>query len=288
MKFNLYSPHISYVAEDNEGNRFTEDGYYCFGRYLGNYSNEDTFKTTYTIKLYKVGYSAKNNYKHDVYLSDEEINIYFDWVSKTYNAKIEILDISEECFHVKLTIDGLKRKHLWLLNMIRMVYEYPFNLCLKEAFRIKQDNSIAELIREDSYINLIQVILSAGTLNSLTYGFFNNDQSPFNFMCSLCSDEYINSNLTIPGPVLDIYKRSKDALNDLTVASDYFGGIRKIVGEKLVKNDLAFDRNIQNITDWRDTPVFFAKFWLSEIEKDVLSRNKVYSKLYNILNQKRQ
>lgn len=276
MRFNLLSSHITYTA-----NNFVESGFYCFGNYLRQFKFEDvSVTTTYTIELHKVGYGREFNYKHDVYLSDEEVKIYLEWVSKSYHTEIEILNVTETSFSVKLTIDGFKRRHLWLLNMIRMMYEYPFNLCLKEAFRIKKDYMIERRIREDSYINLIQVILSAGTLNYRNLDFYNTDQSPFRPLCVLCTNDYINSKLTEPGYVLDIYPRHMGAYNKYTHYDTYWG--RLIDVRELERSGLAFDKNLFE-TPEGNLQIVDTVFWLSEKECDILSRNNVYIKMYNIL-----
>lgn len=193
-------------------------GFYCFGPYLDHVPDDTVFKTNYEIYVFNEGYGRSMNFRHDVYLTEEELKIYLNWVETTYNPLYPISIIKAEHnegikgsfpgYEIKLTVEGNKVRHLWLLNMIRMVYEYPFNLCLKEAFRVKYNSYLPEELKTDSFINLIQVILSTWHINSIAIrstGIYYYDQSPFEAGCHLIDTKTINTRLDEKSRVLDIY-----------------------------------------------------------------------------------
>ena len=307
MKFYNLTTHVRFRAVELTSGTIIDRlqaGYYCFWPYLNRKTLEDDkFTTNYTIYVFKEGYGQSTNYKHDVYLTEDELNLYLDWIRKTF--KITHLTYSEieategvntaqkfPGYSIELTVEGVKRKHLWILNMIRMIYEYPFNLCLKEAFRLKGEKSnISNELKSEEFINMIQIILSAWSINASGYDFSNiyyYDQSPFYDCRNLVSMDYINTELDQhPNDyLLSIYHKRSSKLEGiknhmLTLGNRYNLRPGDITKAELVTELTSYGLNIIQKDDICST--FNSELWLQSETSTI--RDSVYEKVYSILNQ---
>jgi len=114
------------------------------------YSNAGKgFKNNYTISLFK-----EKKGKHCIFISLEQMKIWFDFLKGIVNFEYSIEDTETE-YVLTASIEGPKIVHLFVLTGLRYVYEYPQSCLLLWAFKCKEE--VPEF-KEVSLLSLVHTL----------------------------------------------------------------------------------------------------------------------------------
>lgn len=108
----------------------------------------------------------KNN-GNKVFLTVEEIHFYLKELSNMidFKYKLDIKEHGDSILTVEVTDIPYKIK--WLLTCIRYMYEFPFNMALKDAVFLKMHKKFVN-------INLLNVFNIIGSAHNMVYGWNTN------------------------------------------------------------------------------------------------------------------
>lgn len=144
-EFNFLNYHTEYSCKGDVNKPM--GGEACFGAVFR--SNLDVMKNTYEIHVYKgVQLLAKNQdnacflelpqiYKH--------INILKNILNFKYKIKEEINKDLIPYYNVFFTYEGSMLEHRLILTWIRYLYEFPYNMYLRDIVKLKQINEFSKI-----------------------------------------------------------------------------------------------------------------------------------------------
>lgn len=149
--------------------RFMENqlqyGFVCWGQCTNLLENNKIYKKIYVeIKIIKDTKLLKKNFKHYCIFDINEIKEFLDIISSEYEGvsfKIKkdsnLSFTSSDGYTLYLEMKKTNRiKLLWILCLVRHIYEFPFNVFLRDALKLKSMPKF-----EDQHIsNLLQLVAS--------------------------------------------------------------------------------------------------------------------------------
>ena len=143
--------HTEYSSEGTLNKEMERE--YCFGDVFYNDAEQDNY---YEIRIYKnlsgVEDGAKNN---ACFMSKDELFNYISIAKRIHDFSLEIDDDEEhEMFTVKLSLDAPRVVHRYILTWLRYSYEFPFNMYLMDAMRLKNTTGF----RRDDLFNLYNLV----------------------------------------------------------------------------------------------------------------------------------
>lgn len=154
MMVNTGSYFTNYISNGNEHINSV-----CFS--VAFKSEEFKPESNYKILICKSPVGTKN---HTLLFNEEEINVHLSQLKKViptleYSIKsINAFNLGD-CFEISLDLkDEYKLAHKYALTWVRYLYEYPYNLILKEVYRLK--NSINPFKRQN-ISNLYMLVSTA-------------------------------------------------------------------------------------------------------------------------------
>lgn len=115
-------------------------------------------------------YAISANVKNACYLNKQQIKTHLKQINKYLNKPVKFTVTNTDykgfsAFKIDISITGSKRDHLFALTWIRHLYEYPFNLILLDAHRLRRDPKYTFT----SYLNLCCLIKGAMKHSGLPY-----------------------------------------------------------------------------------------------------------------------
>lgn len=121
----------------------------CFGDIF--HSNKDKLKNKYTIKVYKDGYI--NNDNNACLLDKKEISNHIKLIKKLVPSfRHKVIEEGEDGFTIILWINAKLIYHKFILTFVRYIYEFPYNMYLLEAHRLRK------YYRNASILNLFNLV----------------------------------------------------------------------------------------------------------------------------------
>ena len=157
----------------SEGYANREMGRYaCFAKTLTLWQNKSASNVQsvhYEIVLMKGLDSIKETqYNNACLLNKREIKDWLKVVKSYHNFKYRLEDgdysfnsgsKKYDAFHLHIEMTGNHTQHKWVLTAIRHLYEYPFNLWLIDAHRLRATDP--QKFRGESLLNIMQSIKSS-------------------------------------------------------------------------------------------------------------------------------
>ena len=151
----------------------------CFGSVLKN--TYGTMDNTYSIYTYVEEVPTANNL---CIFTPEEIRNYLAYIADVVPFSFEVSEIQsgedgtkwfkKPYIKIFAHINGPHINHVFILTMIRYLYEYPYKCVLEDVFKLKQIPEFAKI----SIFNLYNVVAFSININS--YGcHFSNDMSHY-------------------------------------------------------------------------------------------------------------
>lgn len=124
----------------------------CFAEVIPNYLRTSQLENqSYFLYICKSpDYGWKHNSRHHFLLTLSEFRKLIRNIKSYYNFNYSIREIKhnkEEFYRIKINIPKLHRGYidLFILTALRYSYEYPFNVILKDAFKLMHDPTFKQL-----------------------------------------------------------------------------------------------------------------------------------------------
>lgn len=187
----------------------------CFAEALqkmrSNFETSEKFSGSYKIKIYRTDRKIKESKSNFCLLSKKEIRDYINILKKVVKFRWRFLKDNKDYFTVKVDIqEGYHTTHRAVLFWIRNLYEFPFNVLVKDAELFRKDHRysyigalnihrlvyISNCLKEDCHSLFKYHYNSLGTLDEYQRA-FNNDRD---FYVSDAIRDIVNS-IEIEGPI---------------------------------------------------------------------------------------
>ena len=113
----------------------------CFARAFGRLNRDDT-SVHYVIKVYK-GDTMRGKGSNMCFFGERQIKNHLNQLKGLFPIKFKVRDSGDEKkphFIVELYLKNLPGTyHKYALTWTRYLYEYPYNMILMDAYRLKED-----------------------------------------------------------------------------------------------------------------------------------------------------
>lgn len=205
----------------------------CYAKTLRNWQTlHESKKVSYEIIMFKGMDQIRKDKKNNAcLLNRKEISQHLKMIKSIHPFKYRLEEgefTLKECdnrtydaWHLFLEIEGTKAQHKFVLTGIRHLYEYPFNVWLIDAHRLKE--SAPDVFKYTSIMNILQVIKSSFPNDYMT------DQSWMFKYRKLLTKSYIKEHLKNIEYITKIY--------DKTLPPDLFKKIAGVSDKKLFSLD---------------------------------------------------
>lgn len=138
-------------------------GYACWGQCTDKLDIQKRYKEFYIeIKIINDKKLFRENYKHYCFFNLDDIKSFLEILSNEYNNitfKIKeddhlgMFDSSGYTLFIEMK-DTSRLKILWILSLIRHIYEFPFNVFLRDAIELKK----LPKFKDQHIANLLQIV----------------------------------------------------------------------------------------------------------------------------------
>lgn len=122
---------------------------YCFSTIF--YQGPDVQHNKYVIKIYKEGYH--DEWDNNCLLTVEQLVEHINEIKKIYKFEHTLFE-EEDCYKLHMELDAPRMYHKVILSWIRYAYEFPFNVTIYEAFKLREVYGFKQL----SLLNLFNII----------------------------------------------------------------------------------------------------------------------------------
>jgi len=141
-----------YSSEGNTEKQMCKDA--CFSTIFYSERNGIVQKNKYTIKLYKIGDWLNKKRQNNACLTDRAGIVHHLKILQSVFKFSYHLKEHEDHFVLTMTLEGDIIYHKYMLSWVRYLYEYPFNVFLADACKLKE---IPEF-KFESIINLFNLV----------------------------------------------------------------------------------------------------------------------------------
>lgn len=141
-----------YSSQGNTKKNMCQDA--CFSTVFYSERNGIKQKNIYTVKLYKMGDFLNKKRQNNACLTDRAGVVHHLKVLQSVFKFAYRLKEHDDHFLLKITLDGDLIYHKYMLTWVRYLYEYPFNVFLADAIKLKQ----LPRFRFESIINLFNIV----------------------------------------------------------------------------------------------------------------------------------
>lgn len=141
-----------YGSEGNTQKAMRKDA--CFSTIFYSEDNGIVQKNRYTIKLYKIGDWLNKKRQNNACLTDRAGIVHHLKILQSVFKFSYRLKEHEDHFVLNMTLEGDIIYHKYMLSWVRYLYEYPFNVFLTDACKLK---GIPEF-KFESIINLFNLV----------------------------------------------------------------------------------------------------------------------------------
>lgn len=227
---------------------------YCFGDifYEDHYQENE-----YNIRIYKnlsgVNNGAKNN---ACFMSKDELFNYISIAKRVHDFDLQITDEEKDNrFLVKLTLKAPRVVHRYILTWLRYSYEFPFNMYLADAMKMKNITGF----KRDDLFNLFNL---AGA--SCGYHFHGDRIHCIGDVCW-------------PRKFYSIKEQVKtvNGAEDTSEVNSLFPELQNIKGFKTIyANSDDFRKNFESLEYWQDDKNFKARLEFYKSNKKAIKSTK--------------
>lgn len=146
-EFKFLSYHTEYSSRGDLNKKMAIEA--CFSQVF----RKDGIKNAeYDVKIYKEDAVLKDHKSNACYLTKKEVDNHIKIVKYLFDFEYEIKDEDDHFLvHIKLE-DKKNIYHRYILNWVRYTYEFPYNMCLRDAMWMKKQNP--KKYRFESIFNL--------------------------------------------------------------------------------------------------------------------------------------
>lgn len=133
----------------------------CFGTIFHSEGNGIEQENTYTIKLYKLGdFINKKRFNNALLMDKTGIIHHLKILQSVFKFSYHLKE-NEDHFELIITLKGDLIYHKYALSWIRYLYEYPFNVFLADAHKLKKVSNF----RFESIINLFNLVGATSSIS---------------------------------------------------------------------------------------------------------------------------
>ena len=204
---NFYKVRIKQFLLKRLHNNCLQDGWVCWGQCTNYLKDKKIYKKVYLkINIITDTKLLLRNIKHYCFFNINEIKLFLDLISEEYGGisfkikaghNLSFTESTGYTLHLEMK-NTTRLKILWILCLIRHLYEFPFNVFLKDALVLKSDPEF-----ENQHIsNLLQLVASVAS----TVSYDRAQSLGINFM-ELVDLQTIKDQLIIGDKIYDIYKK---------------------------------------------------------------------------------
>ena len=155
-EFNYLNYHTEYSCEGDIKKEFLPEA--CFGKIFS--CGKASINETYVIRLYKGDCVLKERKNNACFVGKDEICRHIDLAKEIigkFTYKIEEGEKDKKSFYdVTIEMAGDRLNHQYVLTWVRYLYEYPFNMILADANRLKGEKGF----KRETIANLFVLISS--------------------------------------------------------------------------------------------------------------------------------
>lgn len=155
-EFNYLNYHTEYSCEGDIKKEFLPEA--CFGKIFS--CGKASINETYVIRLYKGDCVLKERKNNACFVGKDEICRHIDLAKEIigkFTYKIEEGEKDKKSFYdVTIEMAGDRLNHQYILTWVRYLYEYPFNMILADANRLKGEKGF----KRETIANLFVLISS--------------------------------------------------------------------------------------------------------------------------------
>lgn len=254
---------LNFCTEYNsEGNtQVTMRRVACFGDIFRSEKNGIVQKNKYTIKLYKIGDLLNKEMQNNACLTDRAGVVHHLKILQSVFKFGYRLKENKNDFKLSLTLEGDLIYHKYMLTWVRYLYEYPFNVFLADAYKLK---NIAGF-KFESIINLFNLV---GATSSIFQ--FGTD------IHAIGETSWFKALMTTK----EIQARLKELKGGGTFISDIFPVLHAKTGWN------APNKKLKDVTTLEDINIDYDRLHSSDYwdsEEEFNKRLELYKKNYKIL-----
>ena len=132
---------------------------YCFGEIFN--QGPDEQKNTYALEIYVD--KSDDNDDNNCFLTTEQLEEHINTIKTIKNFE-HCLEQKENKYVLTFTLDAPRVYHKIILSWLRYTYEWPFNIALYEAFRLKNTHGFKQV----NLFNLFNLV--GGSMNYYKHG----------------------------------------------------------------------------------------------------------------------
>lgn len=155
-EFNYLNYHTEYSCKGDIEKDFRPEA--CFGKIFS--CGRASIEETYVIRLYKGDCVLKERKNNACFVGKEEIRrhiILAKEIVGKFTYKIDEGQDGDKSFYdVTVKMNGDRLNHQYILTWVRYLYEYPFNMILADANRLKGEKGF----KRETIANLFVLISS--------------------------------------------------------------------------------------------------------------------------------
>lgn len=141
-----------YSSEGNTNKNMCQNS--CFSTIFYSENNGIVQKNKYTLKLYKMGDWLNKKRQNNACLADRTGIVHHLKILQSVFKFSYHLKEYEDHFVLTMTLEGDLIYHKYMLTWVRYLYEYPFNVFLTDAWKLK---NVPEF-KFESVINLFNLV----------------------------------------------------------------------------------------------------------------------------------
>lgn len=142
----------------------------CFGTVFNHVSRNKASSLSYIIRIYPGDTLKRYSLSNMCFFNKAQIKNHINQLKSLFPIKFRVYEGKGKygkCFEVELSLENLPGIcHKYALTWVRYLYEYPYNVVLLEAYKLKED----PLFRFESIANLFNLISSCSSV----YAFGNH------------------------------------------------------------------------------------------------------------------
>lgn len=147
----------------------------CFAEALSKmrskFKTDEKFSGSYKIRIYRTKFQISKSKSNFCLLSKKEIRDYINILKKVIDFKWRFLKDNKDFFTIKADIqEGYHTTHRAVLFWIRNLYEFPFNVLVKDAELFRKDHRYSYI----GALNIHRLVYISNYLNEDCHSMFKH------------------------------------------------------------------------------------------------------------------
>lgn len=243
--------HTEYSSEGTVSKPMRRE--YCFSDI---FYDENYQENEYKIRIYKNLTGVNNGQKNNAcFMTKDELFDYISIAKRVHDFDLKVTEEKKDRFLVELTLNAPRVVHRYILTWLRYSYEFPFNMYLADAMKMKKTVGF----KRDDIFNLFNLVGATGGYH------FHGDR--IHCIGDVCWPRKFYS----IKEQIDIVNKAKDneEVNNL------FPKLDKLKGFKTLFDELdEFKNNFEALEYWQDDKNFKSRLKFYKLNKKAIKSTK--------------